>query len=174
MDIKRDILENERETAAYIDSLTCADPKQAEEFCTRLLSENEEKISAGRAVSAAYARCICRFLLHKKNKNAIVRIIEENSEIRKAVFGKMNTYKYSLIFMMKRVFRQNNAALTEEILSLLKGNPFRDEQAKPYSDRWQMGFLLSETMKAPEDYMNLSEESLKIIGLYLTKGEDYE
>lgn len=171
MEINCDVIKNEREIAARIEYLTNENPAEAERFCTSLLTENEEKLSMNRAVSAAYARCICRFLLHKKNKNRLVRIIEDNAEIRGAVFGRMNTYKYSLIFMMKRVFRQNNAKITEEILELLRGNPFRDEKAKPYADRWSLRFLLLETMKAPEDYMNLSDESLKIINKYFTEGE---
>lgn len=171
MDNHCDIIENERAIAAYIDGLTNNNTEDAEQFCTSLLIENEEKFSSNRAVSGAYARCICRFLLHKKNKSYLARVIEENETIRIAVFGKLNTYKYSLIFMMKRVFRQNKTELTKEILELLAANPFRDEQAKPYADRWSLEFLLTETMKAPEDYLNLSEESLKIIKKYKMEGE---
>ena len=163
MEIISDIIDSEREISAYIEGLTNNNAAEAEQFCTSLLIENEEKLSLSRAVSGAYARCICRFLLHKKNKSHLLGIIEENEIIRSAVFGKLNTYKYSLIFMMKRVFRQNKTELTNEILALLSANPFRDEQAKPYADRWSLEFLLTETMKAPEDYLNLSEESLKII-----------
>ncbi len=171
MNMNDNIILYERETAAGIDALTADNPDEAEKFCTNLLAENEDKLSINKAVSAAYARCICRFLLHKKNKSRLLEIIEKNGTVRRAVFGSLNTYKYSLIFMMKRIFRQNKTELTKEILELLAANPFRDEQAKPYSDRWSLEFLLRETMKAPEDYLNLSDESLKIINYYLKEGE---
>jgi len=171
MNTSDDILLHEQEISAYTDALTLENPDAAEKFCMRLLAENEDKLSLNRAVSGAYARCLCRFLLHKKNKSRLVRIIEENETIRRAVFGEMNTYKFSLIFMMKRVFRNNNVELTTEILELLKNNLFRDEQAKSYSDRWSLGFLVNEVLKAPEDYMNLSKESLKILNKILTEGE---
>ncbi len=166
-----DIILREKDYAATIDALTCENPEQAEDFCALLISGNGDGPGPDRAVSGAYARCLCRFLLHKKNKSRLIEIIRDNRIIREAVFGRLNTYKYSLVFMMKRVFRQNDVVLTGEILALLANNPFRDEQAKPYADRWSLGFLICETLKAPADYMNLSDESLKIIQAYLTESE---
>lgn len=171
MNTGRDIILCEKEYAAHIEALTCENPERAEAFCALLISGNGDILSLNRAVSGAYARCLCRFLLHKKNKSRLVEIIKDNRVIREAVFGRMNTYKYSLVFMMKRVFRQNDVFLTGEILELLASNPFRDENAKPYEDRWSLGFLISETLKAPADYMNFSDESLKIIQTYLTESE---
>jgi hypothetical protein len=165
-----DIVLCERETAEYIDLLTAESPDEAEGFCTRLLEENKEKLSMNRAVSGAYARCLCRFLLHKKNKSRLMDVIKRNGTIRRAVFGSLNTCKYSLIFILKRVFRQNDAELTREVLALLADNPFRDDTAKSYADRWSLNFILDETMKAPADYLNLSGESLKIIEFYNKKG----
>ena len=171
MNTGRDIILCEKEYAAHIDALTCENPELAETFCALLISGNGDILSLNRAVSGAYARCLCRFLLHKKNKSRLVEIIKDNRVIREAVFGRMNTYKYSLVFMMKRVFRQNDVFLTGEILELLANNPFRDEQAEPYADRWSLGFLINETLQAPAEYLNLSDESLKIIQLYLTESE---
>lgn len=174
MDTKADIIENEQEIAAYIELLTNESPGEAEAFCTRFLEENDEQLSLNKATSAAFARCICRFLLHRKNKSRLGGIIADNGTIRKAVFGQLNTYKYSLIFIMKRVFRLGNTALTREVLELLAGNPFRDEAAKSYAREWSLGFLILETMKAPADYLDLSEESLKIINKFLKEGEPDE
>jgi hypothetical protein len=171
MDVTVDIMENEQEIAAYIDTLTSENLQQAEDFCTLFLKENDEKLSSNKAVSAAFARCVCRFLLHKKNKSRLADIIAGNSTIRTAVFGRLNTYKYSLIFIMKRVFRLNSESLTKEVLELLAGNPFRDDKAKSYARGWSLRFLIDETMKAPADYLNLSEESLKIINTFLKEGE---
>jgi len=171
MDIRGDILVCEREISAVIDALTAENPAEAEQFCALLLNENKEKLNTNRAVSGAYARCLCRFLLHKKNKSGLTETITNNETIRVAIFGQLNTYKYSLIFIMKRVFRQNDVVLTREILELIAGSPFRDETAKAYSDRWSLGFLIGEVMKAPVEYLNLSDESLKIIQSYLTESE---
>lgn len=171
MDTMPDILQNEQKLAAAIDALTNESPEEAQCFCTRLLQENDEKLNLNKAVSAAYARCVCRFLLHKKNKSRLGNIIAENSVIREAIFGRLNTYKYSLVCIMKRVFRLNNAALTLELLELLAGNPFRDDSAKSYARAWSLDFLISESLKAPADYLNLSEDSLKIINQFLKEGE---
>lgn len=176
MDISGDILIYEREMSEYIDFLTSENPSAAEKYCMRLLDENKDKLSSDRAVSRAYARCLCRFLLHKKNKSRLTETIKNNETIRRALFGYLNTYKHSLVFIMKRVFRQNDIELTKGILKLLETNPYRDENAKPYSDRWSLDFLISETMKAPADYLNLSDESLKIIKCYYEerKGSENE
>ena len=47
----------------------------------------------------------------------------------------------SLIFLMKRLFRLNDLALTEEILRLLASNPYRDDASKPYESRWSLRFF---------------------------------
>lgn len=171
METIHDIIENEQKLAAYIDELTKEHTEEGERFCTLMLEENDENLSLDKAISAAYARCLCRFLLHKKNKSRLGDIIADNSTIRKAVFGRLNTYKYSLVFMMKRVFRLNKTALTFEILELLAGNPFRDDSAKTYAREWSLHFLINESLKAPADYLNLSEDSLKIINQFLKEGE---
>lgn len=72
---------------------------------------------------------------------------------------------------MKRIFRLNDVSLTNGILELLAGNPFRDEQAKSYARAWSLGFLIDKVMKAPAEYLDLSEASLKIISKFLKEGE---
>lgn len=171
MNISDNILVCEREVSAYIETLTNESPGEAEKFCTMLLEENADKLSLNKAVSAAYARCVCRYLLHKKNKSRLGGIIADNDTIRKAIFGRLNTYQYSLIFILKRVFRRNSAALTREVLELLSNNPFRNDLAKSYAREWSLGFLIDETMKAPADYLDLSEESLKIINQFMKEGK---
>ena len=69
-------------------------------------------------------------------------IIQANAVLRRAIFGRLNTYQYSLIFLMKRLFRLNDLALTEEILRLLASNPYRDDASKPYESRWSLVFLI--------------------------------
>lgn len=174
MEAMADIIEDEQALAAHIDALTNESVQEGERFCTLMLQKNDEKLSLNKAVSAAYARCVCRFLLHKKNKSRLGPIIADNRVIRKAVFGRLNTYKYSLVYMMKRVFRLNNVPLTLEILDLLAENPFRDDSAKSYAREWSLHFLIHESLKAPADYLDLSEDSLKIINQFLKEGEKNE
>lgn len=174
MDIKADMIENEQKIAAYIDALTNESTEEAETFCTLLIQENEDELKQNKAASAALARCVCRFLLHKKNKSHLGNIIADNSIMRKAIFGWLNTYKYSLVFILKRVFRLGNAALTLEVLELLAANPFRNDRAKSYARDWSLCFLIHETLKAPADYLDLSEESLQIINQFMKEGEPDE
>jgi hypothetical protein len=167
MDICDDIILNERLIKENIRALNAQNPSEAERFCVELLVANDDRISESRAVSAAYARCICVFLLDKKNKSVLTEIIKNNTIIRKAFFGRMNTYKYSIIFVLKRVLKLNDIELTREVLKLISSNPFRDDSAKAYSDRWSLKFIADEVRKAPEDYLNLSEESRRILSQYL-------
>lgn len=90
-------------------------------------------------------------------------VIKANPILRRAVFGQLNTYQYSLIFLMKRLFRLNDPALTEEILRLLASNPYRDDASKPYESRWSLAFLIDEVLKAPEDYLRLSQAGLELL-----------
>ena len=53
--------------------------------------------------------------------------------------------------------------LTEELLRLLAGNPYRDDSAKDYSDRWSLSFILDEALRAPDDYLDLGEENAETI-----------
>ena len=80
-----------------------------------------------------------------------------------AIFGELNTYKYSLVFLFRRLIRLNETELTEELLSLLKNNPYRDDSAKDYSDRWSLRFIIDEALRAPDDYLDLSEENKNVI-----------
>ena len=49
------------------------------------------------------------------------------------------------------------------MLRLLAGNPYRDDSAKDYSDRWSLRFIIDEALRAPDDYLDLSEESAEAI-----------
>lgn len=165
MDFCADIIENEKDFICKIQTLTANEPVAGEEMCTQLLLQNADKLSESRAVSGVYARCICSCLLHKKNKSRLIDIIKYNVVIRNAFFGKMNTYKYSVIFVLKRVLRLNDVELAKEIIDLLKNNPFRDDNAKSYSDRWSFNFLMEEIAKVSDDYLNLSEEMTDLLAM---------
>ena len=94
-------------------------------------------------------------------------MILENPELRKIIFGELNTYKYSVVFILKRLVKTGNTAVIREVLELLSENPYRDDSAKDYSDRWSMSFIIRETLSAPEDYLNLSEENENLLKSYL-------
>lgn len=163
MDICGDIISDEMEIKEHIQRLTSQSPVDGEEFCSELLRENAQKLSLSRAASSAYARCLCAFLLDKKNKSRLTEIIKNNRVIREAFFGQMNTYKYSIIFVLKRVLKLNDNELTREVLTLLSNNPFRDDSAKSYSDRWSLKFIIDEVRNAPVDYLNLSAKSIEML-----------
>ena len=152
----------EKEIAEFLAGLACSGRPSAEAFCTALaLAERDWEQSA--ACSAACARCIMRFLLHKKCKNTMVETLRQNTALRTAIFGRLNTYQYSLIFLMKRLFRLNDLALTKEILELLAVNPYRDDSAKSYESRWSFAFLINEVLKAPPDYLRLEAATAALL-----------
>ena len=94
-------------------------------------------------------------------------VILDNPDLRKTVFGELNTYKYSIVFILKRLVKTGNTDIIKEVLDLLSDNPYRDDSAKDYSDRWSLSFIIRETLSAPDDYLNLSEENRKLIEGYL-------
>ncbi len=147
------LLENEAEIGKQIDALCLSDPAEAERFVMRLLSENEHRFSESRAVSGCLARLLCRFLLHRKRKDRLFDTIKNNSFLREAFFGRLNTYKYSLTFVLKRVMKHSDSELNTEIMKLIEKNPFRDDTAAVWSDRWSMDFILGEIARIPEDYL---------------------
>ncbi len=153
----------EKALSAHVEALTLLDRRAAEEFCTKLAEEAERWPDQSAAASAACARCITRFLLHKKCKTTLSETLTRNSTLRAAVFGRLNTYQYSLIFLMKRLLRLHNPALTEELLELLRANPYRDDTAKPYESRWSLAFLIGEVLKAPGDYLQLDTDSRALL-----------
>lgn len=162
-----DILIAEKETGLEIERLCMNDIEAAQAMAQEIAREALALGDLGRAQSAAYARLICRFLLHKKCKSRLAQLLTENETLTTAVFGKLNTYKYSIIFLLKRVFRLNNTALTQKVLELIKENPFEDSEAKPWSDRFSLGFVIAQALEAPEDYLNLSEENRAVIEKFL-------
>ena len=93
----------------------------------------------------------------------MVETLRQHTALRTAIFGRLNTYQYSLIFLMKRLFRLNDLALTKEILELLAVNPYRDDSAKSYESRWSFAFLIEEVLKAPPDYLRLDAASAALL-----------
>jgi len=151
------------ETLAAIDALTAVDVTAAQDFVTLLLRQSSEQARDVPASSAALAACICRFLLHRRMKTGIVAALRENETLRRALFGQLNSYKYSLCFLLRRVIRADDTALLAELLTLLAQNPFRDDSAADYAKRWSMDFLLRETLRAPAEYLQISEKSRLLI-----------
>ena len=158
--------ENERAVGDYIDSLTGESPVEALAFVKEFLNCHRDDFDV-RGKSASAARCVTRFLLHKKSKDFLIPVILENPELRKIIFGELNTYKYSVVFILKRLVKTGNTAVIREVLELLSENPYRDDSAKDYSDRWSMSFIIRETLSAPEDYLYLSEENENLLKSYL-------
>lgn len=157
----RDFLSEEKQLCAEIEELCITDPDSAHALIDGVIADCDE--ACDRAQSAAASRICCRFLMHRKMKSRLVDTLKTDDGLRKAIFGELNTYKYSLVFLFRRLIRLNETELTDELLSLLKNNPYRDDSAKDYSDRWSLRFIIDEALRAPDDYLDLSEENKNVI-----------
>lgn len=157
----RDFLSEEKQLCAEVEELCVTDPDSAHALIDGVIADCDE--ACDRAQSAAVSRICCRFLMHRKMKSRLVDTLKTDDELRAAIFGELNTYKYSLVFLFRRLIRLNETELTDELLSLLKNNPYRDDSAKDYSDRWSLRFIIDEALRAPDDYLDLSEENKNVI-----------
>ena len=157
------LIENEKAIGLEIDALTAENPQAALEKVLGILKENEELFSHSRAVSACLARLTSRYLMHRKNKDNMVRVIAENSYLRSVYFGRLNTYKYSMIFTAKRVMRKGDVELSREIIELIKNNPYRDDTAEDYSERFSWKFIARKILDSQEEYLKLSDEIVELL-----------
>ena len=157
------LIENEKQIGLEIDALTAENPQAALEKVLDILKENEELFSHSRAVSACLARLVSRYLMHRKNKDNMVRVISENEYLRRVYFGKLNTYKYSLIFTAKRVMRKGDVELSRELIELIKNNPYRDDSAEDYSERYSWKFIARKILDSQEEYLKLSDEIVELL-----------
>lgn len=155
------LIENEKAIGLEIDALTAENPQAALEKVLDIIKENEEFFSHSRAVSACLARLVSRYLMHRKNKDNMVRVISENEYLRRVYFGKLNTYKYSLIFTAKRVMRKGDVELSRELIELIKNNPYRDDTAEDYSERYSWKFIAKKILDSQEEYLKLSDEIIE-------------
>ncbi len=157
------LIENEKSIGLEIDAMTAENPLGTMEYIENLLRENEEYFSHSRAVSACMARLVSRWLMHRKNKDNLVKALSENEYLRSVYFGKLNTYKYSIIFAAKRVMRKGDAALSREIIELIKNNPYRDDTAEDYSERFSWNFIAKKILDSQEEYLKLSDEIIALL-----------
>ncbi len=157
------LIENEKAIGLEIDSLTAENSQAALEKVLELLKENESLFSHSRAVSACLARLVSRYLMHRKNKDNMVRVIAENEYLRRVYFGRLNTYKYSLIFTAKRVMRKGDVELSRELIELIKNNPYRDDTAEDYSERFSWRFIAKKILDSQEEYLKLSDEIVELL-----------
>ena len=157
------LIENEKKIGLEIDAMTAENPQAALEKVLGILKENEELFSHSRAVSACLARLVSRYLMHRKNKDNMVRVIAENEYLRRVYFGALNTYKYSLIFTAKRVMRKGDVELSRELIELIKNNPYRDDTAEDYSERYSWKFIAKKILDSQEEYLKLSDEIVELL-----------
>ena len=166
-DIKRispeELIENEKNIGVEINAVTAENPQAALEKVLGILKENESLFSHSRAVSACLARLVSRYLMHRKNKDNMVRVIAENEYLRRVYFGELNTYKYSLIFTAKRVMRKGDVELSRELIELIKNNPYRDDTAEDYSERYSWKFIAKKILDSQEEYLKLSDEIVELL-----------
>lgn len=161
--LAENLIENEKEIGVEIDALTAENQQAALDYVLALLHDNEELFFHSRAVSACLARLTSRYLMHRKNKDNMVRVIAENEYLRSVYFGRLNTYKYSLIFTAKRVMRKGDVELSREIIDLIKNNPYRDDTAEDYSERFSWKFIAKKILDSQEEYLKLSDEIVELL-----------
>ena len=115
----RDFLSEEKGLCAEVESLCMTDPDSAHALIDSVISDCGE-VKSDRAQSASVSRVCCRFLMHRKMKSRLVDTLKTDDGLRKAIFGELNTYKYSLVFLFRRLIRLNETELTQELLTLLE------------------------------------------------------
>ncbi len=157
------LLDNEKKLGLEIDAMTAENPTAAVDFVVNILKENEELFSHSRAVSACLARLTSRCLMHRKNKDGMIKALSENAYLRSVYFGRLNTYKYSLVFTAKRVMRKGNVEISREIIELIKNNPYRDDTAEDYSERFSWRFIAKKILDSQEEYLKLSDEIIAML-----------
>ncbi len=157
------LIENEKSIGLEIDARTAENPAGTESYIVDFLKENEDNFSHSRAVSACIARLVSRWLMHRKNKDTLVRVLSENEYLRSVYFGRLNTYKYSIIFAAKRVMRKGDVNLSREIIELIKSNPYRDDTAEDYSERFSWKFIAKKILDSQEEYLKLDEEIVLLL-----------
>lgn len=157
------LLDNEKKLGLEIDAMTAENPTAAVDFVVNILKENEELFSYSRAVSACLARLTSRCLMHRKNKDGMIKTLSENAYLRSVYFGRLNTYKYSMIFTAKRVMRKGNVEISREIIELIKNNPYRDDTAEDYSERFSWRFIAKKILDSQEEYLKLSDEIIAML-----------
>lgn len=157
------LIENEKQIGLEIDALTAENPVGTQDYVVNFLRENEDNFVHSRAVSACIARLVSRWLMHRKNKDNLVRILSENGYLRRVYFGELNTYKYSIIFAAKRVMRKGDVKLSGEIIELIKNNPYRDDTAEDYSDRFSWRFIAKKILDSQEEYLKLSDDIIALL-----------
>ena len=113
----RDFLSEEKGLCAEVESLCMTDPDSAHALIDSVISDCGE-VKSDRAQSASVSRVCCRFLMHRKMKSRLVDTLKTDDGLRKAIFGELNTYKYSLVFLFRRLIRLNETEITDaEIVS---------------------------------------------------------
>lgn len=157
------LLDNEKKIGLEIDAMTAENPQAAVDFIVNFLKENEALFSHSRAVSACLARLTSRCLMHRKNKDGMIKALSENAYLRSVYFGSLNTYKYSLIFTAKRVMRKGDVEISREIIELIKNNPYRDDTAEDYSERFSWRFIAKKILDSQEEYLKLSDEIIALL-----------
>lgn len=106
----RDFLSEEKQLCAEIEELCVTAPDSAHALIDGVIADCGEA-KADRAQSAAVSRICCRFLLHRKMKSRLADTLKTDDELRAAIFGELNTYKYSLVFLFRRSFASTRRSL---------------------------------------------------------------
>lgn len=156
--MSRDILQTEPLLLAQLEAACNTDPQSAAALLHALLFPLPQDCTP--AESAAYARCICRVLLHRRMKTRLLPLLQADTLLRDAVFGQLNTYKHSLVFLLKHIARADDTALLAKVMQLLEQNPYRAAQAPAYSAKWTLADLAHRVLQAPDEYLSVQSRAM--------------
>lgn len=143
--------------------------REREKECLLLAREAVEH-DFERENARAAARTICSFLLDPKMKSRFAALLKGKQELRQALFGRLDPHPLALIRLLTAVLKLDDPALTRETLETMKNNPFNTPGAKPWAGEWSLDDVLTETLKAPPDYLALTEENKQAVLAYFEEG----
>ncbi|MBQ5823322.1 MAG: hypothetical protein IIW48_00780, partial [Clostridia bacterium] len=61
------------------------------------------------------------------------------------------------------VMRKGDVEISREIIELIKNNPYRDDAAEDYSERFSWKFIARKILDSQEEYLKLSDEIVELL-----------
>jgi hypothetical protein len=59
--------------------------------------------------------------------------------------------------------RKGDVELSRELIELIKNNPYRDDTAEDYSERFSWKFIAKKILDSQEEYLKLSDEIIELL-----------
>ena len=59
--------------------------------------------------------------------------------------------------------RKGDVEISREIIDFIKNNPYRDDTAEDYSERFSWKFIAKKILDSQEEYLKLSDEIIALL-----------